>query len=92
MSAAKKPAAAASKASPSSSRRKPPQHPTFVGKSRSVYNFERLNVIGQGTYGVVYRARDKDTQNIVALVGHLHHLIVQSPQVPCRFLRVLAVK
>lgn len=61
MSAAKPAAAAAAaataaaKASPSSSRRKPPQHPTFVGKSRSVYNFERLNVIGQGTYGVVYR-------------------------------------
>lgn len=51
----------------SSAKRRPPQHPTFVGKSRSVYNFERLNVIGQGTYGVVYRAKDKETQAIVAL-------------------------
>jgi serine/threonine protein kinase len=32
-----------------------------------VYNFERLNVIGSGTYGVVYRARDKETSDIVAL-------------------------
>ena len=53
--------------SSSSSRRKPPQHPDFLGKARSVYNFERLNVIGQGTYGVVYRARDKESGAIVAL-------------------------
>lgn len=65
MSAAKRPSGAS--APSRSSKRKPPQHPTFVGKSRSVYNFERLNVIGQGTYGVVYRARDKETQAIVAL-------------------------
>ena len=56
-----------SSSSSSSSRRKPPQHPDFLGNARSVYNFERLNVIGQGTYGVVYRARDKESGAIVAL-------------------------
>ncbi|KAJ4790532.1 Cyclin-dependent kinase 2 [Rhynchospora pubera] len=34
---------------------------------RSVDEFERLNKINEGTYGVVYRARDKKTGGIVAL-------------------------
>ncbi|KAJ3675441.1 hypothetical protein LUZ60_004483 [Juncus effusus] len=34
---------------------------------RSVDSFERLNKINEGTYGVVYRARDKKTGEIVAL-------------------------
>ncbi|CAO2829427.1 unnamed protein product [Amaranthus hypochondriacus] len=34
---------------------------------RSVDEFERLNKIDEGTYGVVYRARDKKTNDIVAL-------------------------
>ncbi|KAL6957948.1 cyclin-dependent kinase [Sarracenia purpurea var. burkii] len=34
---------------------------------RSVDEFERLNKIDEGTYGVVYRARDKKTEEIVAL-------------------------
>ncbi|KAL6652485.1 hypothetical protein ACP70R_011410 [Stipagrostis hirtigluma subsp. patula] len=34
---------------------------------RSVDEFERLNKINEGTYGVVYRARDKKTDEIVAL-------------------------
>nr|WNT93105.1 CDKG2-1 protein [Phyllostachys edulis] len=34
---------------------------------RSVNEFERLNKINEGTYGVVYRARDKKTGEIVAL-------------------------
>lgn len=34
---------------------------------RSVDEFERLNKIDEGTYGVVYRARDKITGDIVAL-------------------------
>ncbi|RCV34257.1 hypothetical protein SETIT_7G146600v2 [Setaria italica] len=34
---------------------------------RSVDEFERLNKINEGTYGVVYRARDKKTNEIVAL-------------------------
>ncbi|CAN6464187.1 unnamed protein product [Victoria cruziana] len=34
---------------------------------RSVDEFERLNRINEGTYGVVYRARDKKTGEIVAL-------------------------
>ncbi|XP_042487468.1 cyclin-dependent kinase G-2-like [Macadamia integrifolia] len=34
---------------------------------RSVDEFERLNKIDEGTYGVVYRAKDKKTTEIVAL-------------------------
>lgn len=35
--------------------------------SRSVYSYERLNSIEEGSYGVVFRARDKETGDIVAL-------------------------
>ncbi|KAF9354689.1 NADPH-dependent diflavin oxidoreductase 1 [Mortierella sp. AD094] len=43
-----------------------PQKP-FFGNSRVVEDFEKLNKVGEGTYGVVYRARDKKTDEIVAL-------------------------
>lgn len=42
------------------------EHPGIV-PSRSVYAYERLNQIEEGSYGVVYRARDKETGDIVAL-------------------------
>lgn len=41
-------------------------HPS-IRPSRSVYCYERLNQIEEGSYGVVYRARDKETGDIVAL-------------------------
>ena len=41
-------------------------HPPLL-PSRSVYSYERLNSIEEGSYGVVYRARDKETGDIVAL-------------------------
>lgn len=41
-------------------------HPPIV-PSRSVYCYERLNSIEEGSYGVVFRARDKQTGDIVAL-------------------------
>jgi len=34
---------------------------------RPVSEFERLDQLGEGTYGIVYRARDKKTKDIVAL-------------------------
>ncbi|KAI8613520.1 kinase-like domain-containing protein [Chytriomyces sp. MP71] len=34
---------------------------------RSVDNYEKLNRIEEGSYGIVYRARDRDTGEIVAL-------------------------
>ena len=43
-----------------------PQHPV-LGACRSVSEFEKLNRIGEGTYGVVYRARDLKSGEIVAL-------------------------
>ena len=41
-------------------------HPPLL-PSRSVYCYERLNSIEEGSYGVVFRARDKETGDIVAL-------------------------
>jgi len=41
-------------------------HPPIQG-CRSVYRYERLNHIEEGSYGVVFRARDKETGEIVAL-------------------------
>jgi cell division cycle 2-like protein len=41
-------------------------HPPLTS-SRSVYNYERLNQIEEGSYGIVFRARDKETGDIVAL-------------------------
>ncbi|RWS03859.1 cyclin-dependent kinase 10-like isoform X3 [Dinothrombium tinctorium] len=38
-----------------------------MGGCRSVSQFEKLNRIGEGTYGVVYRARDTLSNEIVAL-------------------------
>ncbi|XP_019727293.1 cyclin-dependent kinase 10 isoform X1 [Hippocampus comes] len=37
------------------------------GMCRSVRGFEKLNRIGEGTYGIVYRARDTKSDEIVAL-------------------------
>uniref|UniRef100_A0A3Q4G351 Cyclin dependent kinase 10 n=1 Tax=Neolamprologus brichardi TaxID=32507 RepID=A0A3Q4G351_NEOBR len=43
-----------------------PQNYRF-GSCRSVREFEKLNRIGEGTYGIVYRARDTKSDEIVAL-------------------------
>jgi cell division cycle 2-like len=42
------------------------RHPPIL-PSRSVYCYERLNQIEEGSYGVVFRARDKQSGDIVAL-------------------------
>ncbi|PFH54621.1 hypothetical protein AMATHDRAFT_72399 [Amanita thiersii Skay4041] len=42
-------------------------HHPIILPSRSVYCYERLNQIEEGSYGVVFRARDKETGEIVAL-------------------------
>jgi len=39
----------------------------FLGGCRSVETFEKLNRIGEGTYGIVYRGRSKLSGQIVAL-------------------------
>lgn len=53
--------------SPSSSRRKKSVVDDVFGACRSVHDFDKLNRLGEGTYGVVYRARDRHTGDIVAL-------------------------
>ncbi|KAG0012674.1 Cyclin-dependent kinase 10 [Podila clonocystis] len=39
----------------------------FFGTSRIVDDFEKLNKVGEGTYGVVHKAKDRKTGDIVAL-------------------------
>ncbi|XP_064414289.1 cyclin-dependent kinase 10 [Latimeria chalumnae] len=38
-----------------------------LGRCRNVKEFDKLNRIGEGTYGIVYRARDTKSDEIVAL-------------------------
>ncbi|KAI8917860.1 cyclin-dependent kinase 10 [Powellomyces hirtus] len=49
----------------------PPTHttlpPAFTGRATSVESYEKLNRIGEGTYGIVYRARHRASGAIVAL-------------------------
>lgn len=45
----------------------PRTHHPPIQPSRSVYAYEKLNQIEEGSYGVVFRARDKQTGDIVAL-------------------------
>lgn len=45
----------------------PRTHHPPLAPSRSVYCYERLNSIEEGSYGVVFRAREKETGAIVAL-------------------------
>jgi cell division cycle 2-like len=44
-----------------------PLEPPEITGCRSVENYEKLNHIDEGSYGVVYRARDKQSGDIVAL-------------------------
>lgn len=39
----------------------------MLAECRSVDLFEKIDRISEGTYGVVYKARDKETGKIVAL-------------------------
>lgn len=41
--------------------------PLSLGKCQHIDNFQKLNRIGEGTYGIVYRAKNKVTGQIVAL-------------------------
>ena len=55
-------------ARPSHSIYVPPRtHHPPIQPSRSVYSYEKLNQIEEGSYGVVFRAKDKQTGDIVAL-------------------------
>lgn len=48
-------------------KRSPSRSVSMLQGCRSIDEFQRLNKINEGTYGVVYRAKDKNTGEIVAL-------------------------
>ncbi|TRY79429.1 hypothetical protein TCAL_10766 [Tigriopus californicus] len=66
MSKERKEEEAANKAAEDERDKLPPYLPSIYG-CRSVEEFQCLNRIEEGTYGVVYRAKDKKTKEIVAL-------------------------
>jgi serine/threonine protein kinase len=39
----------------------------LLGNTRCVADFQKIEEIGEGTYGTVFKARDKETGEIVAL-------------------------
>jgi hypothetical protein len=45
----------------------PVQVPSAYTGCRSIERFEKLNNIAEGAYGIVYRARDSETGDIVAI-------------------------
>jgi hypothetical protein len=49
-------------------------HRNWWDMTRTIWNYERIEQIGEGTYGQVYKARCKDTGQIVALKKiRVHH-------------------
>ncbi|KII61478.1 Cyclin-dependent kinase 10 [Thelohanellus kitauei] len=58
--------------------------------SRNEGDFEKLNIIGEGTYGVVYRVKDKKTGEITALKSvKMHHKHAGFPVSSIREIRIL---
>lgn len=58
--------------------------------ARSVDEYEKLNRVGEGTYGTVYRARDKKTNEIVALKKvRIHSAKEGFPKTAAREIRIL---
>ena len=56
----------------------PPPTPTSSGMDRYV-KIEKNGAVGEGTYGVVYKAKDKQTDEIVALKVHLARFPPSAP-------------
>lgn len=40
---------------------------SVISPCRSINNYEKMNRIDEGTYGIVYKGRDRDTMEVVAL-------------------------
>lgn len=78
--AADAPAAAAAVSTPAVAA-KPAYVPVLHG-CRSVECYERLNHIDEGTYGVVFRGRDKETGDVYAL----KQASMRSPRLPSPYL------
>ncbi|CAK9013951.1 unnamed protein product [Durusdinium trenchii] len=62
----------------------------YLGRCRGVEVFEKLNRLGEGTYGTVYRARDTETGDIVALKKVRIHAEKEGfPRISLREIRLL---
>jgi len=74
------------------------KQPTFVPKpestaptsdARGVERYQKLEKLGEGTYGVVYKARDKTNNNIIALKKI--RLEAEDEGVPCTAIREISL-
>lgn len=69
----------------------PPAGDLYPGGSRCVGDFEKLNRVGEGTYGIVYRARDTVTGEVVALKKMRFHDQKEKQGIPISGIREIAI-
>ena len=51
------------------------------GRCRPVTDFEKLNRIGEGTYGIVYRARDTTSGKLEVINDYIFKFIFLTPDI-----------
>ncbi|KAL8833213.1 MAG: hypothetical protein Q9170_004408 [Blastenia crenularia] len=67
------------------------QFPSGSGACTPIASYDRLNQLGEGTYGVVFRAREKKTGKIVALKQMRIPVEERRDGVPITALREMAI-
>ncbi|KAI7833719.1 hypothetical protein BX661DRAFT_177407 [Kickxella alabastrina] len=63
----------------------------FLGACIDVNDYEKINRIGEGTYGIVYRGRHKKSQKIVALKRMRVSISDNTPGLPLSSFREIAI-
>eukprot|EP00298_Acanthocystis_sp_HF-20_P010489 c18882_g2_i2.p1 GENE.c18882_g2_i2~~c18882_g2_i2.p1 ORF type:complete len:367 (+),score=151.56 c18882_g2_i2:2-1102(+) len=64
---------------------------TFLGQCRSINRFQITDKIGEGTYGTVYKAKDLDSEEIVALKRVKMEKVSDSEGFPMTMLREIQI-